>query len=78
MLNWLDEHKTYCRWTFFCGNLFSQLGGYFKTHIDIFTAEKPRLGSYGMKAETEYNSFLNRGCDIFADCMSTAKTAEIW
>ena len=50
----------------------------FKLRIDIFAYEKPRLSFYGMKAYTEYSSFLNRGRDIFADWMPTVKTAKIW
>ena len=57
---------------------FSRLGDFLKLWIDIFAAEKPRLGFCGMIIYTEYSSFLNHGHDIFADWMPTAKTAKIW
>ena len=54
------------------------LGVFKKPWIDISVSEKLRLGFYCMKAYTEYDSFLNNGCDIFMDWMTTAKNAKIW
>ena len=40
---------------------FLRLGDFLKSRIDIFAAEKPKLGIYNIKTYTEYSSFLNRG-----------------
>ena len=64
----------YCRSGFFSRGWVIFL----KLRINIFETEKPRLDFCGMKIYTEYNSFLNRGHDIFADWMPTAKIWWPW
>ena len=49
--------------------IFSQLCDFLKSRIDIFAAEKPKLGLYSIKTYAEHStgSFLNRRRYILAD-----------
>jgi len=64
-----------------------RLGNFLKLQIDIFAAEKPKLGDifaaekpklgfHGIKTYAKYSSFLNRGRYIFADWMPTHEKSK--